>query len=201
MPAPTASPSVTRQLSRGGSSSRRQSRTSSPLPLSPPPRRHYCSSRPCCASSSLARRWVTPQRTASPGHTSRAASLCCTSRDLLPLLPPACIPPVDAPRPASRDLLPLLPPREPSHLHTLLRQIRLPLEKTLPNDHMHSYWGDATIGAEEPIWRIACTPSLPSSTPPLSPTPQARRCLPTAPAPPALAAHTPKPRGSQSPLP
>jgi hypothetical protein len=96
MPAPAASPSVARQLSRGGSSpavgrsspavgrssSRRRSRTSSsPLPLSPPPRRHYCSPRPCCASSSLARRWVTPQRTASPGHTSRPASLCCTSRD------------------------------------------------------------------------------------------------------------------------
>jgi hypothetical protein len=36
------------------SSSRRQSRTSSPLPLSPPPRRHYCSPRPGSASSSLA---------------------------------------------------------------------------------------------------------------------------------------------------
>ena len=76
MPAPAASPSVARQLSRGGSSpavgrsspavgrssSRRRSRTSSsPLPLAPPPRRHYCSPCPCCASSSLARRWVIPQ--------------------------------------------------------------------------------------------------------------------------------------------
>uniref|UniRef100_A0A804P2A2 BTB/POZ domain-containing protein n=1 Tax=Zea mays TaxID=4577 RepID=A0A804P2A2_MAIZE len=60
MPAPAGSPSVAR-LSRGGSSpavgrssSRRQSRTSSPLPLSPPPRRHYCSPRPDSCSGNRA---------------------------------------------------------------------------------------------------------------------------------------------------
>jgi hypothetical protein len=97
MPAPAASPSVSRQLSRGGSSpavgrsspavgrssSRRQSHTSSPLPLLPPPRRHYCSPRPCCASSSVGRRsgW-----SISHLHLPRSAGATALHLPLPPLL-------------------------------------------------------------------------------------------------------------------
>jgi hypothetical protein len=66
---------------------------------------------------------------------------------------------------------------------------------------MHSYWGDTTIGAEEQIWRIdmysvaALLDSASFSNATGKEMPAHR------PGTPALAAHSPKPRGSQSPLP
>jgi hypothetical protein len=66
---------------------------------------------------------------------------------------------------------------------------------------MHSYRCDATIGAEEQIWRIgmysiaALLDSASFSNATGKEMPAHRLGTP------ALAAHTPKPRGSQSPLP
>jgi hypothetical protein len=103
---PAGSPSVARRLSRGRSHPSRRASVSLRRSLLTRPtahQRHYSSSRitphpagsrtppllyhyrPLLAASwiceLLTRRWPAPRRTASPGHTSREASLCCTSRD------------------------------------------------------------------------------------------------------------------------